>query len=95
MPATPEAACSALIRIAAPGAAALAGFSRHTRAAGAAEVVWNWGSNPHNVTFNSGPPHSETQTSGSFSRSFSEAGEFTHICTIHGRAVMSGSVTVA
>ena len=65
------------------------------RADGAAEVVWNWtGSNQHNVTFDAGPPHSETQTSGSFSRSFSEAGAFTYICTIHGRAVMSGTVTV-
>ncbi len=66
-----------------------------TRTDGAAEVVWNWtGSNQHNVTFDAGPPHSATQTSGSFSRSFSEAGAFTYICTIHGRAVMSGTVTV-
>ncbi len=66
-----------------------------TRAGSAAEVVWNWtGGNQHNVTFDAGPPHSQTQTSGSFSRSFSEAGAFTYICTIHGRAVMSGTVTV-
>ena len=65
------------------------------RAAETAEVVWNWtGSNQHNVTFDAGPPHSETQTSGSFSRSFSEAGAFTYYCTVHGRAVMSGTVNV-
>jgi len=66
-----------------------------TRTGGAAEVVWNWaGSNMHNVTFDVGPPHSETQTSGSFTRSFSEPGAFTNYCTIHGRAVMSGTVNV-
>lgn len=62
---------------------------------GSAEVVWEWGgSNMHNVTFDAGPPNSETQTSGNFSRSFSEAGTFTYYCTVHGRAVMSGSVAV-
>ena len=66
-----------------------------TRTNGTAEVAWNWtGSNQHNVTFDAGPPDSETQTSGGFSRSFSEAGSFTYICTVHGRAVMSGTVTV-
>lgn len=65
------------------------------RAGGAAEVVWNWsGSNLHNVTFDAGPPNSNTQTSGSFSRTFGEAGSFTYICTVHGRAVMSGTVVV-
>ncbi len=65
------------------------------RAGGAAEVAWNWtGSNPHNVTFDAGPPNSDTQTSGSFSRSFSEAGAFTYYRTVHGRAVMSGTVNV-
>ncbi len=65
------------------------------RAGGAAEVAWNWtGSNPHNVTFDAGPPNSDTQTSGSFGRSFSEAGAFTYYCTVHGRAVMSGTVNV-
>lgn len=65
------------------------------RTGGAGEVVWNWtGSNQHNVTFDAGPPHSVTQTSGSFSRSFAEAGAFTYYCTVHGRAVMSGTVNV-
>jgi plastocyanin len=65
------------------------------REGGPVEVVWSWtGSNPHNVTFDAGPPNSETQTSGSFSRSFADAGAFTYLCTVHGRAVMSGTVTV-
>jgi plastocyanin len=65
------------------------------REEGTAQVVWNWtGSNPHNVTFDAGPPNSETQTSGSFSRSFQDAGAFTYFCTVHGRAVMSGTVNV-
>ena len=65
------------------------------RTGGAAQVNWTWtGSNPHNVTFDVGAPHSGTQTSGTFSRTFTEAGSFTYICTIHGRAVMSGTVIV-
>lgn len=66
-----------------------------SRTDGAGEVAWNWtGNNPHNVTFDAGPPNSETQTSGSFNRSFSEAGSFTYYCTVHGREVMSGTVNV-
>jgi plastocyanin len=66
-----------------------------TRTNGTGEAAWNWtGNNPHNVTFDAGPPNSETQTSGSFSRSFTEAGSFTYYCTVHGRAVMSGTVNV-
>ncbi|MEO6057822.1 MAG: hypothetical protein ABIQ49_13385 [Gemmatimonadales bacterium] len=62
---------------------------------GKAEVVWDWGgSNQHNVTFDAGPPNSATQSSGSFSRSFTEAGRFTYYCTVHGRDVMSGAVDV-
>lgn len=66
-----------------------------TRTDGTAEVDWAWnGNNPHNVTFDAGPPNSGTQTSGSFSRSFDEAGRFTYFCTVHGREVMSGAVEV-
>jgi plastocyanin len=62
---------------------------------GAVEVVWEWGgNNQHNVTFDAGPPNSATQTFGSFSRTFSEAGRFTYFCTVHGRDVMSGAVEV-
>lgn len=66
-----------------------------TRVEGTAQVSWSWtGNNQHNVTFDAGPPNSETQTSGSFSRGFSQPGSFAYICTVHGRAVMSGTVTV-
>jgi plastocyanin len=66
-----------------------------TRVNGTVQVTWNWsGTNLHNVTFDAGPPHSETQRSGSFSRDFSQPGSFTYICTVHGRALMSGTVNV-
>jgi plastocyanin len=66
-----------------------------SRLDGTAEVTWSWaGGNLHNVTFDAGPPHSETQISGSFRRSFTEAGAFTYYCTVHGREVMSGTVTI-
>lgn len=62
---------------------------------GEASVTWTWnGTNPHNVTFDAGGPNSETQSSGTFSRVFTEAGSFTYYCTVHGREVMSGSVEV-
>ncbi len=71
------------------------GTTTLTRAGGEATVIWSWtGRNQHNVTFDAGGPNSATQTAGSFSRSFTEAGNFTYICTIHGRAVMSGTVAV-
>ena len=59
-------------------------------------VTWRWdGVNPHNVTFDDpAVGNSATQTSGTFSRTFAEAGEFTYFCTVHGRSVMSGSVVV-
>ncbi len=57
-------------------------------------VRWNWtGRNSHNVTFDAGAPNSATQTSGSFSRTFTTAGSFTYFCTVHGRS-MSGTVVV-
>lgn len=66
-----------------------------TRVEGEATVSWNWtGRNQHNVTFDAGGPNSVTQTSGSFNRTFTDAGTFTYICTIHGRAVMSGTIEV-
>jgi plastocyanin len=65
------------------------------RAEGATTVTWRWtGLNQHNVTFDAGGANSATQTSGTFARTFTEAGIFTYICTIHGRAVMSGTVEV-
>lgn len=65
------------------------------RGAANASVTWTWsGRNPHNVTFDAGGTNSATQTEGTFSRTFTAAGTFSYICTIHGRAVMSGTVVV-
>lgn len=59
-------------------------------------VTWTWsGSNPHNVTFDGQSiGNSDTQTAGTFSKSFATSGEYTYYCTVHGRSVMSGSVVV-
>ena len=58
-------------------------------------VTWTWaaGAVEHNVTFDDGQ-HSGTQSSGSFPRTFSAAGTYPYHCTIHGAAVMHGTVTV-
>jgi plastocyanin len=59
-------------------------------------VQWNWGGqNPHTVTaddssFDSGD---FTQTTGSFSHTFSSVGTFDYHCNIHGSA-MAGTVIV-
>ena len=57
-------------------------------------VTWSWaaGAVEHNVTFDDGQ-HSATQSSGSFPRTFSAAGTYPYHCTIHGAAVMHGTVT--
>ncbi len=58
-------------------------------------VQWTWiGGNTHNVTFDDGVGNSVTQTSGTHSRQLNQTGAFTYICTIHGRAVMSGEIVV-
>jgi plastocyanin len=58
-------------------------------------VTWSWapGAVEHNVTFDDGE-HSATQSSGSYPRTFSAAGSYPYHCTIHGAAVMHGTVTV-
>ena len=61
-------------------------------------VTWEWqpGAVVHNVTFNAvtgAPAHIGDRSTGSESRTFSTAGSFPYLCTIHGVA-MSGSVTV-
>ncbi len=58
-------------------------------------VQWTWiGGNTHNVTFDDGVGNSVTQTSGTHSRRLNQTGTFPYICTIHGRAVMSGEIVV-
>ena len=57
-------------------------------------VTWTWaGANPHNVTFSTGTDNSMTQSSGTFARTFADAGSYSYLCTIHGSS-MSGTVVV-
>jgi plastocyanin len=55
--------------------------------------VWNPGGTDHNVTFADGT-HSPNQSSGTWPRTFTTGGTFQFHCTIHGAAVMSGTITV-
>ncbi len=59
-------------------------------------VTWTWNSSgvSHTVTFDDGAQGSGVKSSGTFSRTFTVAGTYTYFCQIHGRAVMSGSITV-
>jgi plastocyanin len=60
-------------------------------------VTWNWAPGNtllHNVTSDTGLFSSATQMSGSFSHTFPNAGSFFYFCTVHGRNVMNGTVTV-
>ena len=60
------------------------------------EVVWAWSGSAatHNVTFDDAGPDSPDQSSGTFARTFTAAGQYPYRCTIHG-AAMSGTITVA
>ena len=60
-----------------------------------ATVTWTWalGDTLHSVTFADGTT-SEIQSSGSFARTFSNAGTFAYQCKVHG-AAMSGTITVS
>ena len=65
-----------------------------------ATVTWTWaGGSPepgHNVTFASGRiADSPTQTTGTYAVTMPTApAVYSYMCTIHGAAIMSGSVTV-
>jgi len=58
-------------------------------------VTWEWAADAvqHNVTFDDGQA-SPTQSSGTYSRTFTSAGTYPYHCTIHGAAVMHGTITV-
>jgi plastocyanin len=60
-------------------------------------VTWNWAAGNallHNVTAGDNSFASATQTSGTFSHSFPTAGSVFYFCTVHGRNIMNGTVTV-
>ena len=65
------------------------------RASGTATITWQWyGANAHSVIFDAGGPSAPAQSNGRFEREFTTAGSFTYFCSVHGREVMSGTVTV-
>jgi plastocyanin len=56
-------------------------------------VTWTWaqGASQHNVVFTDGAS-SQTQATGTYTRTFSNAGTYNYSCTLH--AGMSGSIVV-
>ena len=72
-------------------------FSPTAVTIGAGQFVrFAWvGQNAHNVTFDDASiGNSSTQTSGTFDKTFANAGTYTFYCSVHGKVVMSGTVTV-
>jgi plastocyanin len=59
-------------------------------------VTWTWnGFQQHQVVFDApGFPPSPAQSLGMHQVVFGMAGTYTYFCSVHGRAAMSGSVTV-
>jgi plastocyanin len=61
-------------------------------------VVWKWthGTQPHNVTVDSGPSsfHSKTQSKGSFARTLTKPGTYRIVCTIHEAIGMTMTLVV-
>jgi plastocyanin len=59
-------------------------------------VTWIWtGANAHGVTFDDGTiTPSTVQSTGTYTVRFPRAGIFSFFCTVHGRTVESGIVTV-
>lgn len=60
-----------------------------------ATVVWAWASagREHNVSFQDGE-RSEIQGTGTYERTFTEAGAYSYLCEVHGSS-MSGVINVA
>lgn len=61
-----------------------------------ATVTWTWapGDTLHQIAFMDNAPGSAKQSTGTFQRTFSTAGTYTYYCTVHGPALMSGTITV-
>jgi len=59
-------------------------------------VTWVWtGNNTHGVTFDDGSiAPSAVQVTGTYAVRFPRTGSFSFFCTVHGRTVESGTVTV-
>ncbi len=59
-------------------------------------VTWVWtGNNAHGVSFDDPTISASTiQSVGTYSVRFAKAGTFSFFCTVHGRTVESGTVTV-
>jgi plastocyanin len=73
------------------------GFSPNaTQVSPGGSVTWVWtGGNAHNVTFdNTDLSASVVQVTGTFRQTFPRAGIYSYFCSVHGRTVMSGTVTV-
>jgi len=59
------------------------------------QIRWTWQGNlDHSVTFDDGTQSQSPKRSGTFTRRFTDEGVFTYYCSVHGRDVMSGTVTV-
>src|SRR5689334_12474540 len=61
-----------------------------------ATVTWTWaaGDTLHQIAFTDNAPGSAKQSTGTFQRTFSTAGTYNYFCTVHGPALMSGTITV-
>jgi plastocyanin len=61
-----------------------------------ATVTWTWaaGDTLHQIAFVDNAPGSAKQNTGTFQRTFSTAGTYNYFCTVHGPALMSGTITV-
>jgi plastocyanin len=59
-------------------------------------VTWTWaaGDTLHQIAFVDNAPGSPKQSTGTFQRTFSTAGTYNYYCTVHGPAIMSGTITV-
>ncbi len=67
-----------------------------TVAAAGTRVTWQWqGTLLHSVVFDNNDPGSALQATGTFSRTFTTAGNYFYHCEIHGAMGMTGVVSVS